>query len=520
MFANRTHASLPVRRVRAGSLVLAGSLAVLGLVGGALLAGPTAARGPARTTDRSARAIGRRPADPIAHIAGPWIPDDPGRAHVAGGWQQLQWNFLPGAGVDAPTAWANLIADHRPGGKGVVVAVLDTGVAYRRWKKFRPSPDFRGTRFVAPCDLVAGKLVHGRCTDTHPLDREGHGTFVAGIIAEATNNNFGLTGLAYGASIMPVRVLDATGNGDASTIARGIRYAVAHGANVINLSLEFSIGVGAGQIPGLLGAIRYAHRHNAVIVAAAGNDSSAQVAYPARARDVISVGSTTSDRCVADYSNVGAGLDIVAPGGGDDANFPVNPSCHPEQNLPDLYQMTFDDPAHPNRFSFPTGWYGTSMSAAEVAAGAALVIASGVLGAHPTPDQVLTQLERTAQPLGTTIPNSTFGYGLLDLGPATARAAPPPTPTPTTSRTTPTPTTPPSTTVSPTTGHTAGAGARAGFTQPVRTISTEQGACWETFVGTEPSRKRSAPVRPRLPTITSSHRCSSATSRIASAASP
>ena len=104
------------------------------------------------------------------------------------------------------------------------------------------------------------------------------------MIAEATNNRFGLTGLAYGAKIMPVRVLDADGNGDAQTIARGIRYAVKHGAQVINLSLEFDITVTAAQIPNIIGAINYAHRHGVVVVAAAGNDSSRQLAYPAPRR--------------------------------------------------------------------------------------------------------------------------------------------------------------------------------------------------------------------------------------------
>ena len=187
--------------------------------------------------------------DFIAHADGVYVPDDRGTARVRGGWEALQWNFLPGAGVDAPPAWANLIADGRPGGRGVTVAVLDTGVAYRDWRQYRQSPDFSGTRFVAPYDFVA----HNR----FPLDREGHGTFVAGTIAETTNNGFALTGLAYGASIMPVRVLDADGTGDATTIARGIRYAVDHGAQVINLSLEFSLDVSPADIPDIISAIRY-----------------------------------------------------------------------------------------------------------------------------------------------------------------------------------------------------------------------------------------------------------------------
>jgi serine protease len=139
----------------------------------------------------------------LAHAAGSWIPDDPGRGKVAQGWQRLQWNFLPSTGVNAPAAWANLRADHRPGGSGVTVAILDTGVAYRNWRQFKQSPDFVGTRFVRPYDFVRH--------NAFPLDREGHGTFVAGTVAESTNNGFGLTGLAYGASIMPVRILDAGG---------------------------------------------------------------------------------------------------------------------------------------------------------------------------------------------------------------------------------------------------------------------------------------------------------------------
>ena len=160
-----------------------------------------------------------------------------------------------------------------------------------------------------------------------------------------------------------------------------------------------------------------------VVVAAAGNDASSEIAYPARVRAVISVGATTADRCLASYSDVGPGLDLVAPGGGDDSSVLSDADCHPNRNLPDVYQMTFDNPAHPDRFSLPGGWYGTSMAAPEVSAAAAMVIASGVIGRHPSPDAVLDRLEQTAQPLGTGTPNVDYGYGLLDLGAATAPAA-------------------------------------------------------------------------------------------------
>jgi serine protease len=349
----------------------------------------------------------------IARAAGAWFPDDVGRTDRAQGWEKLQWNLLPAAGINAPTAWANMFNVRRPGGRGVIVAIIDTGVAYRDWHQFHQSPDFRGTHFVAPYDFVSG--------NRYPLDRNGHGTFVAGVVGESTNNNVGLTGIAYGASIMPIRVLDAGGLGDETTIARGIRYAVNRHAQVINLSLEFlPTQVSSGSaIPEIVSAINFAHRRGVTVVGAAGNDQTDQIAYPARVGSVISVGATTRDRCLADYSNGGTGLDLVAPGGGDDAIMSSDPNCHPERDLPSIYQLTLTAP-HWGRFEYPDYYIGTSMSAPEVAATAALVIASGVIGRHPSPDQILGRLEQTAAPLGTGQPNSEYGYGLLDAGAATS----------------------------------------------------------------------------------------------------
>jgi serine protease len=385
--------------------------------------------GRGETVDQAAARLRRQPGvayavpNYIAHEASAWIPDDVGKAHVRGGWQQMQWNFLAADGVDAPDAWGNLIADGRPGGQGVVVAVLDTGIAYRSWHRYRESPDFTGTHFVDPYDFVAG--------NRYPLDRNGHGTLVAGTIAEATNNGLGLTGIAYGATIMPVRVLDSSGAGDATTIAAGIVYAVKHKAQVINLSLQFSVGISRNEIPDIINAIHYAWEKGVVVVAATGNDGVSELAYPARDSEVISVGATTADRCLAVYSNSGAGIDLVAPGGGDDANLPGDLSCNPNANLPDIYQMTLYNPAQPWRFGYPAGYEGTSMAAPHVSAIAALIIASGVIGSHPTPDQIEARLKATATPLGTSTPNRQFGYGLVNAAAATAPAvAPTPTPVP------------------------------------------------------------------------------------------
>ncbi len=348
--------------------------------------------------------------------AGEPFPDDPGLAGVPGGWRELQWNFVGTFGVQAPGAWANLIADHAPGGRGVIVAVLDTGVAYTNRGRFRRSTDLYGYQFVKGHDFVAH--------NAYPNDRNGHGTFVASTIAEATNNGVGLTGLAYGVRVMPVRVLNGEGNGDAATIARGVRFAVNHGARVINLSLEFPGGITAADIPELISALRYAHRRGVVVVAAAGNEAHAAAAYPARAPNVIAVGATTEHGCLASYSNFGSGVTLVAPGGGPDASLPGDPNCHPE--LPaghDVYQVTFASTS-PRRFGIPGGYEGTSMATPHVAAAAALVIASGVLGHHPTPAQVAARLAATARPLGGPTDSRLYGAGLLDAAAATAPGGP------------------------------------------------------------------------------------------------
>jgi serine protease len=355
--------------------------------------------------------------DYIARAAGvgtpaPFVPDNPGDAGTVGGWTALQWNFDGPFGVGAPQAWGNLISDHANGGHGVIVAVLDTGIAYRNAGRFRRSPGFASYQFVKGYDFID--------PGAYPVDHNGHGTFVAGEIAEATNNDVGLTGLAYGARLMPVRVLNSEGEGEASTIARGVYFAVKHDAQVINLSLEFGPGVSAQDIPELIGALSYAHRRGVVVVAAAGNEGSSPVDYPARAPGVIAVGATTEHGCLASYSNYGAGLALVAPGGGPDTEIPGDPDCEPQApSGRDIYQETFIG-LSPLRFGLPSGYEGTSMASPEVAATAALIIASGVLGKHPTPAAVRARLMATATPLGTPAQGSYFAAGLLNAAAATA----------------------------------------------------------------------------------------------------
>jgi serine protease len=355
--------------------------------------------------------VTNRRANVTAHAAAPLTPDDPGREARHAGWALLQWNFAGPYGVNAPQAWGNVAAAGAPGGEGVTVAVLDTGVAYPvDGIGGRGSPDLSRAHVVPGYDFVD--------EDTTPFDETGHGTHVASTIAEQTDNGYGLTGLAYGVRIMPVRVLDRTGDGDAVTIARGVRYAASHGAKVINLSLNFDLGVRKQQLAILLDAIEYAHQRGTVIVAGAGNSGASRATYPALARHVIAVGATTDDGCLASYSNYGTGLDLVAPGGGRDAAVRDDPRCRPGRRGLAVYQMTV---RHPYRFAI-TGFIGTSMAAPHVAATAALIIASGVLGPDPAPGAVEARLERTARDLGQPGRDRRYGWGLVDAAAATSPA--------------------------------------------------------------------------------------------------
>ena len=244
-------------------------------------------------------------------------------AGVPGGWQQIQWNFLAETGVNAPDAWQRLIDVGRPGGTGVTVAVLDTGVAYSDRGRCPRSADSRRTSCRRSPDF--GDFVAATTSSTTtrgPTTRTATGRTSRARSARAPDDDVGVTGLAYGARIMPVRVLDRLGEGDSVAISRGHPLRRRNGANVINLSFEFGTQVTRAEIPDILAALRYARRKGALVVGASGNAAARSVAYPARASQVLSVGATTQHGCVAEYSNNGANLDIVAPGGGEDAAHP------------------------------------------------------------------------------------------------------------------------------------------------------------------------------------------------------
>ncbi len=290
-------------------------------------------------------------------------------------------------GIQAEQAW-----DITAGNSSVIVGILDTGVAYENYGVYQQAPDLANTNFVAGYDFINN--------DSHPNDDEGHGTHVCGTIAQSTNNGLGVAGVAYNASIMPVKVLDAEGSGTATALANALYWAADNGADVINMSLSWAPGYNPGST--VENAIAYAYNQGVTIVAAAGNDETGTVCYPAAYDDyVIAVGATRYDEQRAYYSNWGSSLDVVAPGG--DVTIDQNGDGYVDGVL----QMTFG--SSPTDFGYYF-YQGTSMATPHVAGVAALLIANGTTG----PDAVREALENTAEDLGANGWDSTFGHGLID----------------------------------------------------------------------------------------------------------
>ncbi|MGI8944848.1 MAG: S8 family serine peptidase [Thermoleophilaceae bacterium] len=312
-----------------------------------------------------------RPSSPAAKPNDPLFP--------------FQWN-LPA--IQIPDAWAV------SRGGGATVAVLDTGVSYRNRRPYRRAPDLAGTRFVAGRDFVDG--------DPYPDDvspangRRTHGTLIAGIIAQTTGNAIGGAGVAPAATIMPVRVLEPDLSGSASAIARGVRFAVDRGADVINLSIA-----GPAPAPVLTKALRHAEEQGVTVVAAAGNDGRPAVGWPAAHPTVVAVGAVSRDLTRARYSNYGRALDLVAPAGAGDR---LDTGNGPPDGV--LAQTLKGGPAD-FCFCFTAS---TSAAAAEVSGVAALLVGSGRTRG---PAQVRAALRSGARDLGAPGRDAEYGRGLV-----------------------------------------------------------------------------------------------------------
>ncbi|MDQ1438702.1 MAG: hypothetical protein QOK43_2331 [Acidimicrobiaceae bacterium] len=305
-----------------------------------------------------------------------------------------QWNIQM---VNAPAAWA------RATGAGVTIAVVDTGV-----DKDHPE--------------LAGKLVGGQswvdCPGAKPCgawdDRNGHGTHVAGIAAAPIDGR-GVVGVAPDARIMPLRVLDADGQGFADDIAAGIRWAADHGADVINVSIGGTPGVAqvsdAAGDDAISNAVQYALVHNVLVVIAAGNESAPicdEESLSGRGAKALCVGALDKRKLHSSYSNIGYGLDVVAPGGL--GSF----FCDDAEDVWSTYAVDQDTTCTNGTKGYETD-SGTSMAAPHVAGVAALLAQQGVRGVAAA-DRIMA----TAADLGVPHTDPVYGAGLVDAAAATA----------------------------------------------------------------------------------------------------
>ena len=263
-------------------------------------------------------------------------------------------------------------------GKGVTVAVIDTGVTRVK--------DLSKTEFVPGYDFVNKRK--------QADDDNGHGTHVAGTIAQSTNNGYGVAGVAYEAKIMPLKVLSAAGGGTVANIAEAIRFAADNGADVINMSLG---GGGASQL--MQDAIDYAYDKGVMIVAAAGNSGRNAAEYPGRYAHVMAVSATDASGGKAPYSNYGAGVDISAPGGNTR-----------EGKRGGILQETINRRTGASSFEY---FQGTSMAAPHVAGVAAAAKAAGA----KKPEQIWAVLQKSAKKMPGDDRNY-FGAGQLDAAAA------------------------------------------------------------------------------------------------------
>jgi len=273
-------------------------------------------------------------------------------------------------------------------GAGATIAIVDTGVDLKH-------PDLAGS-FVPGYDFVGD--------DADPSDRNGHGTHVAGIAAARADNGIGIAGVAPQAKIMPIRVLDADGRGRGSDVEAGVRWAIDHGADVVNLSLGDNVvieGLSGGTMTDL---VNEAWSKGVVPVIAAGNGEEGTPGLfrwdPDRAKTLLVTATNVDDGKPGYATAVGtAAWGLSAPGGdrsrGDES----------------MIFSTYWDAKEGSGY----GWgYGTSMAAPHVAGAAAVLRGLGL-----SPQQTVDRILSTAEDIGSAGDDFTYGHGLLDVAAAT-----------------------------------------------------------------------------------------------------
>jgi len=301
-------------------------------------------------------------AEPLIELKANGYPNDPL-------WEK-QWNLRQ---IDAPFAW------RASQGAGVRVAVLDTGIS--------PVEDLLALDAETSRSFVPNSRGW--------MDEAGHGTHVAGTIAQATHNGLGVAGVAQHVTLISYRVLGPSGFGQSDWIAAAIDAATDDGVDVINMSLGSSVYSKVIHV-----AIQKAVARGIVVVAAAGNTGRQGLGYPGRLKEVIGVAAVGPDGTRAPYSSFGKGVELAAPGG------------DLSQKEGGILQSTIDGEGG----STYRALQGTSMAAPHVTGAVAVLKSMGLSG--PAAVNVLLSSARTDTP-GQVQP--TIGYGQLDLGAAVKR---------------------------------------------------------------------------------------------------
>ena len=276
-----------------------------------------------------------------------------------------QWNLWDAYGIRANQAW-----DLQKGSSSLTLAVIDTGLDYNHEEFTNPT-----TRRVGGYDFYNG--------DSDPMDDNGHGTTVSGVACANTNNSVGIAGVDWRAKIMPLKALNASGEGSLDGVVSGINWAAGQEVDVINMSFTSSTYSQELEM-----AVEYAHSKGCVMVAAAGNEGTTRIDYPAALTYVIGVASIGPGGNRSSFSNYNYSVDIAAPG----------------ENIYGPY-------IGPGENRYLSG-SGTSEATPHVA-GAALLLKAEYPGA--TPDEIWRRLKDGARDLGDPGYDERYGWGLLDV---------------------------------------------------------------------------------------------------------